>query len=110
VGGDVFAGAVKAMAPFGRMVCIGSASGQVQQIPTVGELRMLGVGVLPFSMGALRGRHGDLFLKTAEEGIELIRSGRLRPPVGEVFPLAEAAEAHRRLGSRATMGKLLLQI
>jgi NADPH2:quinone reductase len=110
VGGDVFAAALDAMAPFGRMVCIGASSGQAQQIPGVGDLRLRGVGVLPFSMGALRARHPDVFAKTSAEGIDLIRSGALRPPIGRVFPLAEAAEAHRLLGIRATMGKLLLAI
>ena len=110
VGGEIFQRAVEAMAPFGRMVCIGSTSGQVQQIPGVAELRMLAVGVLPFSMGAIRGRHADLFGKTSAEGIELMRSGALRPPIGQVLPLAEAAEAHRLLGSRATMGKVLLAV
>jgi NADPH:quinone reductase len=110
VGGDVFQRAIAAMAPFGRMVCIGSTSGQVQQIPGVGELRMLAVGVLPFSMGAIRGRHPELFTKTSAEGIDLIRSGALRPPIGRVLPLAEAAEAHRLLGGRATMGKVLLAV
>ncbi|MDQ6919771.1 MAG: zinc-binding dehydrogenase [Candidatus Dormibacteraeota bacterium] len=110
VGGEVFQRALEAMAPFGRMVCIGSTSGQVQQIPGVGDLRVRGVGVLPFSMGALRARHPDVFAKTSAEGIELIRRGALRPPVGRVLPLAEAAEAHRLLGSRASMGKLLLKI
>jgi NADPH2:quinone reductase len=108
VGGDVFQRALDAMAPFGRMVCIGASSGQAQQIPGVGDLRVRGVGVLPFSMGALRARHPEVFAKTSAEGIDLIRSGALRPPVGRVLPLAEAAEAHRLLGGRATMGKLLL--
>jgi len=110
VGGDVFQSAVDAMAPFGRMVCIGASSGQVQQIPGVGDLRMRGVGVLPFSMGAIRVRHPEVFAKTSAEGIDLIRSGALRPPIGRVLPLAEAAEAHRLLGGRATMGKLLLAV
>jgi NADPH:quinone reductase len=110
VGGDIFQKAVDAMAPFGRMVCIGSSSGQVQQIPVVGELRVRAVGVLPFSMGAVRARDPELFAKTSAEAIELIRSGALRPPIGRVFQLAEAAEAHRQLGNRATMGKLLLAI
>jgi NADPH2:quinone reductase len=110
VGGELFQRAVEAMAPFGRMVCIGATSGQLQQIPGVGVLRVLGVGVLPFSMGALRARHPEVFAETSAEGIELIRSGALRPPVGRVLPLAEAAEAHRLLGSRVTMGKLLLAV
>jgi len=110
VGGEAFQRAVDAMAPFGRMVCIGSSSGQVQQIPEVGVLRLLGVGVFPFSMGALRARDPELFARTSAEGIEMIRSGSLRPPVGLALPLAEAAEAHRLLGSRATMGKVLLEV
>jgi NADPH2:quinone reductase len=110
VGGDVFQSAVDAMAPFGRMVCIGASSGKVQQIPGVGDLRMRGVGVLPFSMGAIRVRHSEVFARTSAEGIDLIRSGALRPPIGRVLPLAEAAEAHRLLGGRATMGKLLLAV
>lgn len=110
VGGDAFAHALGSMAIFGRMVCIGSASGQVQQIPTVGELRMLGVGVFPFSMGALRAADPHLFLRTSAEGIDLMRAGRLRPPIGTVLPLAAAAEAHRLLGGRATMGKVLLAV
>jgi len=107
VGGDFFQKAVESMAVFGRMVCIGSASGQVQQIPPVSVLRVLGVGVFPFSMGALRARDADLYARTSAEGIDLIRSGKLRPPIGTVLPLEEAAEAHRLLGSRVTMGKVL---
>ncbi len=110
VGGEIFQRAIDAIAPFGGMVCIGASSGQAQQIPGVGDLRVRGVGVLPFSMGALRARHPEVFAKTSAEGIELIRSGALRPPISRVLPLAEAAEAHRLLASRATMGKLLLAI
>ena len=110
VGGDTFGRALEAMAPFGRMVCIGASSGEPQRIPGVGDLRVRGVGVLPFSMGAFRARHPEQFLSTSVEGIELIRSGALRPPVGQVLPLAEAAEAHRLLGGRTTTGKLLLAV
>lgn len=110
VGGPIFRAAVGQMAPFGRMVCIGAASGQAQELPSVGELRLLGVGVFPFSMGALRARHPDLYASTVTEGVELIRNRSVRPPIGEVVPLAEAARAHRLLAGRATMGKLLLAI
>lgn len=110
VGGDIFKAGVQVMAPFGRIVCIGSTSGKVQEIPGVAELRVLGVGVLPFSMGALRARHPDLYVRTVPEGLELIRSGLVRPPIGQVLPLSEAAQAHRLLAGRETMGKLLLAI
>jgi len=39
----------------------------------------------------------------------LVHQGRVRPLIEAVLPLAEAAEAHRRLESGAVAGKLLLQ-
>lgn len=39
---------------------------------------------------------------------EWVTAGRLRVMVGQAFPLADAAEAHRRLEQRQTQGKLIL--
>jgi hypothetical protein len=54
---------------------------------------------------------------TAEEQVALSRAalaqaaaGRLRPVVGQVFPLAEAAAAHSAIEARATTGKTLLAV
>jgi NADPH:quinone reductase-like Zn-dependent oxidoreductase len=41
---------------------------------------------------------------------ELIESGRARPVVDSVFPLAETAAAHERLESGAQLGKVVLAI
>lgn len=41
---------------------------------------------------------------------ELVASGRARPIVDAVFPLAEAAKAHERLESAAQFGKIILRI
>lgn len=41
--------------------------------------------------------------------IEGVRKGDLVPVVDRVFPLAEAAEAHRYLKDRAQFGKVVLQ-
>jgi NADPH:quinone reductase-like Zn-dependent oxidoreductase len=45
-----------------------------------------------------------------EGAYELVRSGRARPIVDEVFPLAEARAAHERLESAAQFGKVVLRI
>ena len=37
-------------------------------------------------------------------------AGRLRPLIGQRFPLDQAAEAHRRMESRAAIGKTLLVV
>lgn len=45
-----------------------------------------------------------------EEGAQLIEQGKLKLQVSEVLPLAEAAEAHRRIADGHTTGKIVLQI
>jgi NADPH:quinone reductase-like Zn-dependent oxidoreductase len=45
-----------------------------------------------------------------EGAYELVRSGRARPIVDEVFPLAEARAAHERLEGAAQFGKVVLRI
>lgn len=42
--------------------------------------------------------------------VELHRSGRLRVPVADTFPVAEAAEAHRRQEAGGSRGKLILTV
>ena len=46
---------------------------------------------------------------TLAEIIGYVLAGRLLVQVGTVLPLAEAAEAHRLLEGRKTMGKVVLQ-
>lgn len=40
----------------------------------------------------------------------LLASGTVRPVIDSVFPLADAAQAHRRMESSAHLGKILLQV
>jgi NADPH2:quinone reductase len=37
-------------------------------------------------------------------------AGRLRPVIGQRFPLERAADAHAAIESRQTMGKTLLEV
>src|SRR5207302_8723515 len=41
---------------------------------------------------------------------ELVKSGRVKPVVDGVFPLAEAAAAHERLERGEQLGKIVLRI
>jgi NADPH:quinone reductase-like Zn-dependent oxidoreductase len=45
-----------------------------------------------------------------EGAYELVKSGRAKPVVDAVFPLAEARTAHERLEAGAQFGKVLLSI
>lgn len=41
---------------------------------------------------------------------EALQAGRLRPVIDSVYPLAEVAEAHRRMAASAHLGKIVLRV
>jgi NADPH:quinone reductase-like Zn-dependent oxidoreductase len=42
--------------------------------------------------------------------MDLFATGRLRPVVDRIYPLADVAEAHTRLESREAFGKVVLTL
>jgi len=56
-------------------------------------------------LGSTMGTRADF-----EGAYELVKSGRARPVVDTVFPLAEARAAHERLESGEQLGKVVLSI
>jgi NADPH:quinone reductase len=108
VGGPVFERTLSAVRPLGRMVLLGASSGQVPEIPSFDFLRRRNIGILPFSVGMLRASDPERAADLANRAVSLLRSKRVAPPIWRTFPLAEGARALAMLGSRQTMGKLLL--
>jgi NADPH:quinone reductase-like Zn-dependent oxidoreductase len=62
----------------------------------------------------LRGRPLEekiaLTQRFGREVLPLFDQGVLRPIIDSRFPLAQAAEAHRRVEANATVGKVLLDV
>lgn len=110
VGGDVFTKAWQAARPLGRVAAIGASSGTPPELPGFDAARRHNAGVFAFSFGMLRRADPDLVSRTAAAAVELLHSGKVRPPVGRRLGLSEAAEAHRLLTGRATAGKLVLNL
>lgn len=108
VGGDVFTKAWESVPHLGRMAVIGASSGTPPQLPGFDAARRRNVGIFAFSFGMLRRGDPERVAATAGEGVELLRSGRVRPVVGRQLPLEQAAEAHRLLTGRHSVGKLVL--
>jgi NADPH2:quinone reductase len=105
-GGEVFEQSLHALAPFGRLVAYGAASGERNEVAT-GRLMRRSAAVVGFWLAhcmsrpeMLREPLADLFGRTAR--------GELRPIVGGTYPLSEAARAHEDMQARRTTGKLLL--
>jgi len=108
VGGEVFEKSLRSLARDGRLVAIGFSSGVQPQLQ-LGLLVMNGLSVLGLHIGVMTLKRPELISASARELIELLAKGRIKPVVGHVFPLRDAAEAHRILEGRGSYGKLVLK-
>lgn len=107
VGRATFLGSLDSLRPLGLMVSFGNASGKVEPFD-IGLLAQKGSLFLTRPMlFTYIARREDL-LAMAEELFAAIRQGWLDVKIGQRFPLSQAAEAHRALESRRTIGATLL--
>ena len=109
VGADTFEASINSLAPRGTMVTFGNASGPVEPMSPL-----------------LLAKHGSLFLTrprvgdyyaTAEDtrdGVaalfDMVMVGEVQPHIGARYPLREAAQAHRVLEARGTVGSTVLTV
>ncbi len=107
VGKATFDRSLNCLAPRGYLVLYGQASGPVppldpQILNAKGSLFLTRptLGNYTATPEELNERAGDV--------LGWVASGRLRLRIEAALPLADAAEAHRRLAGRGTTGKLLL--
>jgi NADPH2:quinone reductase len=105
-GGEVFEQSLRALAPFGRLVIYGIASGEQNEVRT-GHLMRHSRAVIGFWFTHCLGRPemvdealADLFARAA--------AGELHAVLGATYPLSEAGQAQRDLQERRTTGKVLL--
>ncbi|HLV97398.1 MAG TPA: quinone oxidoreductase [Ktedonobacterales bacterium] len=106
VGGDVFELSLRSLAADGRLVVYGLASGKVVELNPVRLMRR-NQSVVGFYLGQLMTQPEQL-RPAMEEIAGWLAAEKLRLMIGHVFPLAEAARAHRQLGARETTGKIVL--
>lgn len=108
VGAPLLAGSIQALARGGRMIVVGLTGGRSAPIDLGAVLskRLTIVGTV------LRARtlaeKINVTAHFAAEVMPLLEGGIVRPVVERSYPLAEAAEAHRRLESNEVFGKLVL--
>ena len=108
VGKATFEGSLDCLAPFGILVTYGNASGPVAPFDPALLGRKGSLAVARPSVFTHVARRADL-VEAAAALFERLGDGRVKVAVGGRWPLAEAAEAHRALESRATTGSLLLR-
>jgi NADPH2:quinone reductase len=107
VGKSTFLQSLDCLRPRGMMVSFGNASGPVAEFPPLllaqkGSLFLTRPTLAHYTSTPeeLSWRAGDV--------LSWIAQGKLKLHIHNVYPLADAAQAHRDLESRKTSGKLLL--
>jgi NADPH:quinone reductase-like Zn-dependent oxidoreductase len=106
-GGNVFAGSLSALAPFGRLVTYGMAARQETAAVPPGMLLQRSRAVVGFWLAHCMTRPAMLD-DAMTELLPLVADGALRPVVGGRYPLSAVREAHQDLLARRTTGKLVL--
>lgn len=106
IGRDTQGQSLASLAPFGRLVFYGEASGPAAPVP-VDALYERSLRV-----GAFDARHlvGDPARAARARAalLDALLGGRLRVEIGERLPLDEARRAHELLEARRTTGKVIL--
>lgn len=98
VGQATLDGSLRCLARGGRVVTCGATTGPKASV-NLNLLFFKSLSLLGSTMGSL----GDV-----HRCLALVASGALNPIVADVLPLAEVAEAHRRLEAREVYGNLVL--
>jgi NADPH2:quinone reductase len=107
VGGQIGRSALELLGVAGRLVMFGSASGSLTELSAAD---LFGRGISATSaIGARILQRPDGTRPLERAALEALRTKTLIPVIGRRFPLADAADAHRALQSRATTGKTVLR-
>jgi NADPH2:quinone reductase len=109
VGGETWRRSLDVLAPFGRLVSFGNASGEQPWTARYGDLRPASVGVQGFSISMLAVTAPQALRAVADRAFTLVSEGKVALPITGDYELADAADAHRLLESRASTGKLVLR-
>jgi NADPH2:quinone reductase len=97
---------LKCLKPFGHLILYGRAGGIPDPLNLMGlfQKSLKVSGFVLYTVSAMPDKHKE----GIEKSFQLMNQGKLKMLVGKSFPLADAAEAHRHMESRQSVGKLVL--
>jgi NADPH:quinone reductase-like Zn-dependent oxidoreductase len=109
-GGPYFAASLEAMAPGGRLILVGGVAGgraDVDLYQILGKrLHVIGTVMRARSLEE-KIATTDAFARLV---VPLLANGSIQPVIDAVFPLEQIGDAHRRLESNETFGKVVLTL
>ncbi len=107
VGGRIFQAAQRLLAPLGRIVIAGMASGE-DGGPNIPVLLERSATCSTLNLSVVFAHRPERIQESWPRLCALYTAGLLTPRIGSRFPLEAAADAHRLLESRGSVDKILL--
>lgn len=112
VGGDRVTDSLRSLDVGGRLMAVGFAGGEIPEVRLnrllLRNLSVLGVALDPWER-RFPGYAAEL-VGGLEQALSRQHQGRLRPYVGDLLPLARAAEALGVLDRREALGKVVVEV
>jgi NADPH2:quinone reductase len=107
VGGDLRTASLDVMAPLGRLLAVGNASGDWQHSVETNRLWSSNLAILGFSVGFYLPIRLQLARPAAEGALKAVSEGLIDLHT-DILPLENAGEAHRRIEAGQVNGRILL--
>jgi NADPH2:quinone reductase len=107
VGKDTFQVSLNCLAPLGLMVSYGNASGPVPPFEIATLAAKGSLFLTRPTLATYTAKRAD-FERMAADLFSVIEAGAVKPQIGHVFPLRDAAAAHAAIESRQTTGSIIL--
>ncbi len=109
VGGEVFLRSFReALAPFGRLVVFGAASGEVVKLNNV-EILGSNREVIGYFLGTYYQYRPQAIMAAAAQVLGMIQAGTLKLVIGATYPLDQARAAFEHIESRQSVGKVIVK-
>ena len=110
VGGDLFTDSLRSLAPQGRLLVVGFASGQGIPEVKVNRLLLNNVDVRGVGWGAYAMVRPGYMQEQWRQLVPMIESGVVKPPIGKVYAMADFGKALVEMDARGTLGKSVVRV
>jgi NADPH2:quinone reductase len=108
VGGTIAEQSLQCLAAYGRMVVYGAACGQITQFSGI-QLMYKNQAIIGYWLASQLSRP-ERIAQAIMDLMQYLSKGKLEIIVGQTYPLAQAAEAHKAIAERKTTGKVVLLV
>jgi NADPH2:quinone reductase len=109
VGGDVFAGSLRCMAPEGRLLVVGFAGGTIPEVK-VNRLLLRHHDVVGVNYGGYIPVDPTFPARAAADTFGWVAEGRMKLPAGPAVPLEQGRAVLQAFADRTVVGKPVLQV